>query len=335
VKTLSPQQNYKFGEHMKKILLFLLMAIITIVPMGAAQAIAPSETDAPSLIGGIGTVILDNKNSTTWARITDGKYGVLTYDPDPSISFDFTFAATGLEPGVHYSLIYYANPHPGNNPGSRLWFGFADGSGTIPLFSASANLGMNLPTAPDTNQVIDHNTTPDFYLPPFNYGAKIWLVPTECYDVGSKSIIVWSPDRFLFETGLINHVDTDKVGGGTISLITTIIEPSITFAVTAGDPEGTINFGSVMIGADSGERDILIQNTGTLTIKITTLVSAGFYTDCLFLQTPSLAYVKANVWQYTPLAPGASLTIKAKVHPTAAYSAIPITGNITFLAQLP
>lgn len=320
---------------MKKILLFLLMAIIMVVPMGAVQAVAPSETDAPSLVGSAGTVILDNKNSTTWARITDGKYGVLTYNSS-GISFDFTLNAQGLEDGVEYSLIYFANPYPGNNPGALIW---ATGprTGTTISISGAANLGMNLPTAPDTNQVVDHSGAPDYYAAPFNYGAKIWLVPTECYDVSSKSVIVWSPDRFLFETGLINYIDTDKTddGGETIGLITTIIEPSISFTVTAGDPEGTINFGNVMIGTDSGERNITITNTGALPIKITTLVSAGFYADCLSLQTPTLAYVKANVWQYTPIAPGASLTIKAKVHPTAAYATASVTGNITFLAQLP
>jgi hypothetical protein len=327
--------NKKYKEDkLKKILLFLLMAIIMAVPMSAAQAVAPSETDAPSLVGSAGTVILDNKNSTTWARITDGKYGVLTYNSS-GISFDFTFAATGLEAGVDYSLIYFANPYPGNNPGARLWNGVANGSGMIPLFSAAANLGMNLPTAPDTNQVVDHDAAPDYYDAPFNYGAKIWLIPTDCYNESSKSVIAWSPDRFLFETGLINHIDTDKVGSGTIGLITTIIEPSISFTVTAGDPEGTINFGNVMIGTDSGERNITITNTGALPIKITTLVSAGFYADCLSLQTPTLTYVKANVWQYTPIAPGASLTIKAKVHPTAAYATASVVGNITFLAQLP
>jgi hypothetical protein len=213
----------------------------------------------------------------------------------------------------------------------------SDGSGIITDGAGSAALGINLPSAPDTNAIVDHNVAPDFYLPPFNKGAKIWLVPSEYYDATNKKMNSWSDsiaDKILFETGLINYTYTTVPGGESVGLITTIIEPIVGISVT---PE-TINFGNVMIGHDSSEFDIFITNTGNIPAKITTLVSAGFYTDCLWLKYPG-GWVLAKDWSYTPLAngdppPGVPITVKAVVHPTAAYATATLSGTITFLAEM-
>ena len=76
------------------------------------------------------------------------------------------------------------------------------------------DLGMDLPDPGDANAYYhnyadpgDPHYTGDGYATA--YGAKIWLVPSDCYDAGAKKIDTWSPSRFLFETDLIWYDDTD------------------------------------------------------------------------------------------------------------------------------
>ncbi|MFC1846535.1 hypothetical protein ACFLYS_00540 [Chloroflexota bacterium] len=88
-----------------------------------------------------------------------------------------------------YSLIYYASSEVGPKdvysdiPSALIAEGTSDREGTIHL-KGSINLGMDLPHQYDANY--------EYFECCAKYGdghgAKIWLVPSECYD--STSMIV-------------------------------------------------------------------------------------------------------------------------------------------------
>jgi len=118
--------------------------------------------------------------------------GTLTYKVKHP-EFDYDFTASGLQNNTKYSLIYYADPWPGNNPGALLGTETTDGSGNITM-SDSVELNTNLPAVGDLNH-------PD--------GAKVWLVPSSDYDAGTNALIAWNPGTYLFEIGLIYYYDTD------------------------------------------------------------------------------------------------------------------------------
>jgi len=138
-----------------------------------------------------GYMVLVSKNDD-WDTI-DGPRGVLFYSVIGDV-FDYEFDAVGLAQGVEYSLIYYADPWPGSN-GALIDTGESNGvTGDIHL-EGWVDLGMSIPVPEDDNCA----TTPA--------GAKIWLVPSSCYD--EPEVITWAPDDFLFETDLIFYIDTN------------------------------------------------------------------------------------------------------------------------------
>ena len=105
------------------------------------------------------------------------------------------FNGHGLAAGTDYSLIYYADPWPGDNPGALIASGTSNEEGDIHL-AGSHDFGHHLPTSPDTN------TT----------GAKIWLVLSSDYNSGAAStgpMTGWTPAEYLFEHDMINYYDTD------------------------------------------------------------------------------------------------------------------------------
>jgi hypothetical protein len=271
-----------------------------------------------------GKLILENKNPSTWLAIPDTRFGVLSYYSSGA-TFTFAFLAEGLEVSTAYSLIYYANPWPGNNPGKLIGTGTSLADGTLAI-SGIPNLDMSLPTPPDSNMVVNHCGVPNNYLTCF--GAKIWLVPSDCYSAGTNSISTWSPTRFLFETNLINYIDTDVPGdpGDTVAMTATVTEPASTIGLTVS-PQ-SIAFGSVEIGSCSANFPITLTNTGTVPIKVTALASIGFYTDCLKIDT-----IAANSWVSTTIIAGGSLIVNAKVCiNTTAYAGTQ-TGSVSFLAS--
>ena len=139
-------------------------------------------------------LILENKNPANWDEVydNDGTFGVMEYD-SAGIDFSYSLTAEGLETDEPYSLIYYADPWPGDNPGALIGAGTADG--TDLSFAGETDLGMDLPSLPDKN---------------YPNGAKIWLVPSDCYDAETNAITVWSPSRFLFETEPITYKEYDE-----------------------------------------------------------------------------------------------------------------------------
>ena len=161
------------------------------------------------------TLVLDNKDPQTWARIPDGMRGTLTYNT-AGTNFTGTFQAAGLANKTNYSLIYYADRQDrftnwgGDNPGAVIATFQTDGSGVIGLTAINTNLGVDMPAASDWNGTgaANYCAAPDNYLT--CQGAKIWLVPTSDYDSGAKKLTAWNPASYLFETDLINYNDTDN-----------------------------------------------------------------------------------------------------------------------------
>ncbi|MFC1615457.1 TasA family protein [Patescibacteria group bacterium] len=148
------------------------------------------QTNAPHPENTLATLKLDNKDPQTWDPINDSKVGYLTYNT-AGATFDYTFTGQGLVAGTEYSLIYYADGYPGNNPGALIGTMITDGSGNVNA-SGSTELGMNLPHSSDANY-------PD--------GAKIWLVPSTGYAESTNSVTPWAPADYLYEMNLIQYED--------------------------------------------------------------------------------------------------------------------------------
>ena len=138
------------------------------------------------------TLDLFEKNPSDWSVVPSGASGVLTYNT-PAPSFNYSFTAQGLLPSTGYSLIYYANPWPGNNPGAFIVSGTSDTDGDL-SFSGSVDLGMDLPHPADAN---------------YPSGAKIWLVKSADYNELTNAMTGWNPTEYLFENNLIQYDDTD------------------------------------------------------------------------------------------------------------------------------
>lgn len=164
------------------------------------------------------TLVLDNKETTGWTRISDTMIGTLTYGTVGD-SFNYSFVASGLQSNVNYSLVYYADQQTrfvnwnGSNPGAVIATFTTDAAGVIPATAGSINLGMDLPSANDWNLV----ASPDYCLNHNGFdsyntcvGAKIWLVPTNDYSSATKALTAWNPATYLFETDLISYDDTNN-----------------------------------------------------------------------------------------------------------------------------
>ena len=140
----------------------------------------------------IAHLYLYEKDPSTWEIVGDGAWGKMKYNLAGS-TFDFVFNGHSLEPTTGYTLIYYADPWPGNNPGAFIAGGTTNDEGDIHLMG-SVDLKMNLPDPGDAN-----------YLA----GAKIWLILSSDYDAGALKMTAWHPTEYLFEHNLITFDDTD------------------------------------------------------------------------------------------------------------------------------
>ena len=140
--------------------------------------------DGPAGNSNIGHLYLYEKNPTDWSIVEGGAWGKMTYNLSGE-TFDLVFNGKGLDAGVDYSLIYYADPWPGTG-GAFLASGIANNGGNLNL-KASVDVG-DIPVAADTN-------SPD--------GGKIWLVVTADYDADAGQMIAWNPAEYLFENALI------------------------------------------------------------------------------------------------------------------------------------
>ena len=179
---------------MKTKLFFTVLVItffMTSIMLASSFALA-KRPSGPAGKSNIAHLYLYQKDPTTWEKIEDGAWGKLTYNPAGS-KFKFIFNGHRLKPNVEYSLIYYANPWPGNHPGALLDSGVSNDEGDLHL-GGSVELNMDLPDPGDGN---------------YPYGAKIWLVPSKDYDAANCMMIAWNPAEYLFEEKLITYDDVD------------------------------------------------------------------------------------------------------------------------------
>jgi hypothetical protein len=304
---------------MKRYLSILMVLVISVMVM-------PSFVSAEDSFN---TLELENKNTETWQPILgDSKYGLFFYYPSGDV-LRYALSGVGLESNTAYSLIYYANPYPGDNPGLLITTGTTDADGAIDIPFTDKEIGIDLPTAPDSNMVVAHNVPPDNY--DNAYGAKIWLVPSYCYDEDTNSIISWEPDKFLFETDLINYTDTNKTGGTDVGLTVTVEEPTADLSFIVD--KSNLNFGSVVIGQCSTSQIITITNDGNVPITVTVTPSAGFYTTSLKLGgVGTETLVPTGGWVTTTIAEDGSYSFSAIVCPLAGLSGTQ-TGTLTFMAE--
>ena len=140
----------------------------------------------------VATLKLYQKDPNTWERIEGGAWGRLVYKV-AGPKFDFAFHGRRLEPNTEYSLIYYADPWPGDNPGAFIASGTTNRRGRITL-AGRAELDTDIPNFGDAHY-------PD--------GGKIWLVLSSDYDAAKNKMTAWNPTEYLFEDRLITYDDTD------------------------------------------------------------------------------------------------------------------------------
>jgi hypothetical protein len=151
-----------------------------------------TDHNAPAPGDGQTRLFLENKDAN-WNVIPDSTWGYIDFDPQAS-KFNYKLYAYGLNPSTQYSLIYYADPWPGDNPGALIGTHSTGTGGNINGQAGNVDLGMDLPDPLDGN----HPT-----------GAKIWLVPSTEYDSANTKLTGWNPSQYLFETNLIKYDDTD------------------------------------------------------------------------------------------------------------------------------
>ena len=134
---------------------------------------------------------LVQKDPSTWQPVEGGAKARIRYNCKHEM-FCFNIFAYRLEPYEEYSLIYYADPWPGDNPGAHLGTWTASSLGVI-YDGCTVELNMDLPHPDDAN---------------YPGGAKLWLVLTSDYNVCLHRMIAWNPTEYLFETQLVTYDDT-------------------------------------------------------------------------------------------------------------------------------
>jgi len=161
---------------------------------------------------------LDNKDAD-WEPISeDDMQATLTFDL-VSPSFNYKLDAAGLQPSTAYSLIYYADKQDrfvdwgGANPGVLIATGTSNSAGGL-VIEGNKDIEMDLVDLTDWNanpdpDYCDRNNGFDSYQ--LCSGAKIWLVPSSDYNVGTKKLTAWDPSEYLFETDLVGY---DDLGNG-------------------------------------------------------------------------------------------------------------------------
>jgi hypothetical protein len=303
---------------LKRKLLSILLVATLILSFGLLATPVMAEDVGVEGVVYENYLTLDNKTDFTmpdgWNETPgDGIGGTLGYN-SAGPTFEWGLEATGIADG-DYALIYYAD-----YPGDRFdeWGGDNPGvvistmtvSGNAISTSGSAELGMDLPCAPDANKYFyDYSGDPDNYA--HAHGAKIWLVPASALDGGSLPVTAWPPDdNWLFETDLITYDDTDVDSGYVVS---------ISVAPT------TIDFGMLSPGQSNSGGTIEVTNTGGLPVNVTVELPAdGLFSNILF---------DANAYGTRGIAVGATDTADVSLDVPGDQAPGDYSGTIVFWAE--
>lgn len=182
---------------MKKKLSILIALVIAISLLLSSMPVSANFYDSQ--------LILNNKDSS-WNEIEgDGIRGRLEFN-SRGREFEYRFFAKGLKTNTDYSLIYYADPWPGDNPGALVAEFTTNNKGKIKSTAGSVDLGMSLPHKSDAN---------------YPGGAKIWLVPSSDYNAVTNAMTAWNPVDYLFERNLITYIEVE--GGRDRSRLTVLM----------------------------------------------------------------------------------------------------------------
>lgn len=302
--------------------LIALLASVWLVPT-TAKAI---EYELP--------LAMENKTAEPdWYVVEDATSGTLHYNPSGA-TFDFSFEATGLTPLTSYDLIYYADPWAGEF-GAFLAEFVTDEDGIIPVTPVSLELNENLPNEPDDNMVEnyceimcgEHLCNPDATT---CYGAKIWLVLSSDYDRENTMMIAWQPLLYLFELNLINYQYEPEVG---LPASGTILPASIGVDISPLE----LAFGTIQQGTISDTMEVTIENTGSVDIKASILVTdlvGTLFGDCLEASINEIDWEDADTWSYTPILVETSEIVYLRLNVPAGYTLGTFTGKVFFLIEV-
>jgi len=299
-----------------KILSILMVLVISVMAI-------------PSIVSAAGETITLRHKDVAWAT-TGTAVGTLNYNTSGT-NFVYTFSATGLGVVVtNYSLIYFADPYPGTASCRLLGVGTLSTGGTLSI-SGSPDLGMDLPSAPDANMIVEYNVPPNLTSAK-PHGAKVWLVPSSDFSttvVGAAgTMTAWNPTEILFETDLVLYTDTDKPPTTTgTPLVTVVTTPTASIGLTVS-PVTLMNFGSVEIGqcSTAGANLITLHNSGTVPITVTAIPSSGFYATSL-----KFGGVLATAWSSAKMMPEDTVILDAQVCPLPGLTGT-VTGSVAFMA---
>lgn len=171
---------------MKKILMMVFGIFVSLSLLVVTPAFAKGP-NGPAGNSNKAHLYLYEKNPAGWTIVEGGAWGKMTYNQSGP-TFDYVFNGHGLQPNTDYSLIYYADPWPGNHPGALIVSGTSNGGGNINL-NGSTDIGTDIPNVSDTNYLFG--------------GGKIWLVLSSDYT--ANAMTVWNPAEYLFEHNLIQY----------------------------------------------------------------------------------------------------------------------------------
>ena len=163
---------------MKKYLILVLIVLL----IGALTAGVLAGKTGQAGKSNIAHLYLYEKDPVTWEIVEDGAWGKMKYNLSGE-TFDFVFNGHGLEPGLHYHIIYYPDPWPGE--------------GLICLGGSTVNEDgdVHIAVSFDIDDLED---------------AKIWLVLTNDVDCSGLGMLEWNPSEYLFEYDLINFDYTEE-----------------------------------------------------------------------------------------------------------------------------
>jgi hypothetical protein len=308
-------------KHLWKVLIAMAVMLVLVVIPATATANSYDKT-----------LLLENKTGDPdWAVIVgDGISVTLSYKSSGYPTFDFSLTGKVPLASTAYSLIYYADPWPGNFPGALLGTGISNPDGTI-AFTGSASLVGSLPSLPDTNICGDYCTKmcgTHLCNPVATTcsGAKIWLVPSANYDVGTKKVTGWSPTivaSILFEADLITFPPSTST-----CLTTTIPFETMCISVTPN----SLDFGTMSRGQCKELMGVLtVTNCGDVPITVTAVVSGTLYIGNLEL-SHGAGWTPVATWT-TTLAVGASKNISTKLCIPLGFPAGVATGSLSFIAS--
>jgi hypothetical protein len=163
-------------------------------------------------------------------------------------------------------------------------------------------------------------------------------VPSECYNIEGRRIKTieldqydgWQPERFLFETDLINYDDTD-VANTSVITCADILEPQICVSVA---PNG-LNFGSLYPGEcndtlDANPSALVVTNCGGINTTVTVIVSGTLYTGNIWL-SHGTGWIPAEQWS-CDINAWQGRTINVKLCVPVPFPAGTTTGSISFVA---